>query len=93
MVGGVRRYGGCDSGGGVMGEAPDGTSIYLGTLRVEINQKLGSKLIALRAEINSCVRLRHTYFGGTLRVEIIEELGSKINQKFIFGESLFERER
>ena len=40
-----------------MGEAPDGTSIYLGTLRVEIIQKLGSKLfknvfilgVALRA--------------------------------------------
>ena len=61
MVGSVRRYGGCDSGGGVMGEAPDGTSIYLGTLRVEINQKLGSKLfknvfilgVALRARNHS----------------------------------------
>lgn len=26
-----------------MGEAPDGTSIYLGTLRVEINQKIKFK--------------------------------------------------
>ena len=44
MVGGVRRYGGCNGGGDVMGEAPDGTSIYLGTLRVEIIQKFSSKI-------------------------------------------------
>ena len=35
----------------ILGEAPDGTSLYVGALRAEIIQKLNSKLIALRAEI------------------------------------------
>ena len=68
MVGGVRRHGGCDSGGGVMGEAPDGTSIYLGTLRVEIKLRIYLILLIFRG-----VRLKaYLYFGSLFEREIIE---------------------
>ena len=37
----------------IFGRSPGRGFLILGTLRVEINQKLSSKLIALRAEIDS----------------------------------------
>jgi len=37
-----------------IGRSPGRDFLYLGTLRVEIIQKLNSKLFALRAEIGEC---------------------------------------
>ena len=74
-----------------MGEAPDGTSIYLGTLRVEINQKCiyswsrstsekSFKIFSKSYRISWACTYGTLELGSLYEREINQKLGSKINR-------------